>query len=108
MGSIGANVKPAYTLTIQNTILRNYKDNEALGNYLTTLGRPLKQTEFDYKQYYVGSRIAGGMQYGYRVVPPKGFPPILSYDTYATKAGAKNAVKDFVNSYNDWYKNNAK
>ena len=109
MGAVGTITDNSYKIDLSRSIISNYGhgDGDILSNYLTNLGRPLKQSEFTFKQEYIGSQLQGGAQYGYRIIPPKGFP-FMVYSRTVTKAGAKDLVKRFVHHYNAWYDKNKK
>ena len=105
MGAVGIAMSKSYVVSADNSILNYNGDENALSSYLNGLGRPLKQSEFTVKSVYVGSQMSNGMQYGYKIIPPKGFP-IDVYKTVGTKSGAKNIIKGFVTDYNKWYEEN--
>lgn len=76
MGSVGnTQTKEPFSFnTNSGRIVSSSNSENRLAEYLTNLDRPLKKSEFTLKSTYVGSRLQGGMQYGYRIIPPSGFP----------------------------------
>lgn len=110
MGSVGTSkISKAQSLyqTLGNdfdNILYHRRDYEKFAEHLAELNRPLKKNEFNVASIYVGSRIQGGADYAYEIIPPKDFPHYFVYTRTSSKSTAKKLIGQFVDKYNDWYR----
>ena len=112
MGAVGKVQKPTFSIDTPGfgAIFRygaKDRDKQEVADWLTNLGRPLKKNEFSLKSVWVGSRLQGGLGYGYKVIFPEGKHNIFGgLDNYGTQADARYSIRKFVDAYNDWYKQN--
>lgn len=112
MGSVGTNKAPQISRAQSlyqalekdfYNILEYRRDYDGFAQALAELNRPLKKNEFGTTSVYVGSRIQGGMQYGYEITPPKDFPTSVVYTRTSSKSVARKLIGTFVDKYNEWY-----